>query len=399
MKNLYIIIDCVKKIIRSNKVASIVLAIVLLFFTLLNILGQDSDKAEIAVPQVLVSKAAFGPVERYINAIGTLRPYESVVIKSEVNSKIEKIYFSEGSIVQEGALLIEFDDKVAKASLAEAEAQHRRAKSEFEPVEKLADKGVMARVQSDTKKAEMDTCAAKVSLCKANLEKHKIIAPFRGIVGLKEISVGQFMSPGGDLLKLVDCHPLKVDFKVAEVDICNISVNQEIDVFVGGDDTKKYTAKIIAIDPESDKISHSFDVRAILDVPESIAETSNEVKPGRFVSVKIVLGSQQNGIVIPESALEKIGEEDMVYRVVDGIAIRTLVTAGVRKDGNVEIITGVNEGDDVITDGQIGVLDGKPVKIQNSHSVSEIKKVVSDIYKKKQQINAKNKKGVKNGNH
>lgn len=345
-------------------------------------LAPKQEAADTAPPTVTASKAVFGPVNRYVNAIGTLRPFDSVVIKSEVNGSIKDVCFTEGTVVQEGDLLIALDDSAAKAALEEAEAQYRKAESECKPVEKLTDKGVFARVQKDIKKAEMEVCEARVASCKSNLEKHKIHAPFGGIVGLKEISKGQVVSVGSDLVKLVDCHPLKVDFKVAEFDISNVYVGQMITVLVGGDRDQEYSAKITAIDPESDKVTHTFNVRAVLDVPEGIAMTSQTLKPGRFVSVKVEINGDQQGIIVPESSLEKIGEEDMLYRVVDGVAIRTLVTVGTRKDGNVEIITGVNEDDLVITGGQSNVLDGRAVSIQDGHSTEEIAKAMQQLYKK-----------------
>jgi membrane fusion protein (multidrug efflux system) len=359
-----------------------------------NMRGDKENKSSFIPPAVTVSTAVFGPVSKYVNAIGTLRPFDSVVIKSEVNARIEKIAFSEGAVVNENDLLIELDDSAAKAQLMEAEAQYRKAKSEFDPIEKLADKGVMARVKRDSLKAEMDMAAARVSSHKNVLGKHKIYAPFGGIVGLREISKGQFVSPGNELVKIVDCHPLKVDFKVTEADIENIYVGQEIQVSVGGDTSKTFIAKVAAIDPESEKISHSFSVRGTLDVPE-VAVASQILKPGKFVSVKIPIDGDQQGIVVPESALEKIGDEDMLYRVVDGVAIRTLVTSGTRRDGNVEIITGVNEGELVITSGQSGVLDGKGVSVKDSASSSDVVKAVEEIYK--QQKNASAKKQQKKG--
>jgi membrane fusion protein (multidrug efflux system) len=248
----------------------------------------------------------------------------------------------------------------------------------------------MARTQRDIKKADMETAWAAVLSNERNLSKHKIYAPFGGIAGLKEISKGQFVSPGVELVKVVDCTPLKVDFKVAEADIDKIYVSQEAQILVGGDATKSYTAKIIAVDPESDTVTHTFDVRAVLNVPEGISEVDSQaIKPGRFVSVKIAANGEQQGILIPESCLEKIGDEDVVYRIVDGIAIRTLVTVGTRRDGNVEIITGINEGDLVVTSGQAGVLDGKGVSIKDESSTSDVVKAVKEIYE--QQKNAKAK--------
>ncbi|MDR2067911.1 MAG: efflux RND transporter periplasmic adaptor subunit [Holosporaceae bacterium] len=380
----------IKMTLLKHRKAACALAFILVLsgFIAYKMLADKSPPAAFAPPIVAVSKATFGPVVKYVNAIGTLRPFDSVIIKSEVNAKIEKIHFSEGALVNENDLLIELDDSTAKAALMEAEAQYRKAKSEFDPIEKLTDKGIAARIQRDTKKAEMDMAAARVNSCKTTLEKHKILAPFGGLIGLREISRGQFVAPGAELIKLVDCHPLKVDFKVAEVDIGDIYVNQKIKILVGGDKTQEYSATITAIDPESDKISHSFDVRAILDVTEDVAIESQALKPGRFVSVQIALDAEQKGILIPESAMEKVGEEDMVYRVSEGIAVRTLVTPGMRLDGNVEIITGLNDGDVVITSGQGNVLDGREVAIQDAQSFSEITKAMSEIYQKQKQKKA-----------
>jgi membrane fusion protein (multidrug efflux system) len=383
---------------RKRKIvyAAIAAVVILIFLAFYKMRSSKDNEFLFTPPAVTVSEATFGPVSKYVNAIGTLRPFDSVVIKSEVDAKIEKIHFQEGAIVKENDLLIELDDSTAKAELMDAEASYRRAKSEFEPKDRLADKGIAARVERDKAKAEMDKCAAAVDARKAILDKHKIRAPFGGVVGLKEISRGQFVSRNVDLVKIVDCHPIKVDFKVAEVDVEKLYVDQEAQISVGGDTTKMFVAKINAIDPESDKISHSFDVRAILDVPEEIALTSQILKPGRFVSVRIVIDGEQQGILVPESALEKTGDEDMLYRVVEGkTAIRTPVTVGTRRDGNVEIITGVNEGDLVITTGQAGVLDGKEVAIKNSSSSSDILDAVKEIERLKIEKVQKQSKRVK----
>ena len=365
----------VPTLFKAKKVAYIfVLAILIAIMLVYKIFSKKITNIDNNLPPVTVAKAELGSVIRYIDAIGTLRPYNSVVIKSEVNSVISKIHFTEGTTVKKGDLLIELDDAAARASLMEAEAYYRKAKSEFEPVEKLADRGVMARVNRDRLKAEMDVNAAKVESCKNVLEKHKIIAPFDGIIGLKEVSEGQFVTPGNELVKLVDCNPLKVDFKVIEADIKHVYVGQEVKVLVGGDKTQEVSAKIIAIDPESDRISHSFNVRALLDVSEEIAQAFPTLKPGRFVSIKIIPDESQKGILVPESSLEKSGDEDYLYRIIEGIAVRTLVTTGVRKNGMIEIITGVNEGETIVTSGQQGVLDGRGVSIKTAEYFEQLKK-------------------------
>ncbi|MDR0556057.1 MAG: efflux RND transporter periplasmic adaptor subunit [Holosporaceae bacterium] len=370
-----------KYIVLATAVLGVAVAV---FFGFYSWKDQEDSKFKFEPPAVTVSVAAFGPVSKYIYAIGTLRASSTVILKSEVNARIEKILVSEGAIVKEGDVLIELDDAIAKMQLMEAEAQYQKAEAEAEPIEKLVSKGVVARLQSASKRADRDMARARVLSCKNNLDKHRIRAPFGGIVGLIEVSKGQLASQGADLIKIVDCHPLKADFKVTETDVERIYVDQEIQVSVGGDDRKVFAARITAIDPESDRISHTFDVRAVLDVPENVALNSPVLRPGRFVSVQIAMDGEQQGIVIPESALEKIGDEDVLYRVVEGLAIRTLVTVGTRRDGNVEIITGVNEGDVVITSGQIGVLDGKEVTMREAGSVSEVAKAYREMYQKQQ---------------
>ncbi|MBR1734498.1 MAG: efflux RND transporter periplasmic adaptor subunit, partial [Alphaproteobacteria bacterium] len=364
-----------------------ILVIIMLTYKMLN---KKINRIENNLPFVTVEKAELGSVIRYIDAIGTLRPHNSVIIKSEASSTISKIHFTEGTTVKKGDLLIELDDAAARAALMEAEAYYRKAKSEFEPVEKLADRGVMARVGRDKLKAEVDVCAAKVESCKNTLSKHKIFAPFNGIIGLKEISEGQFVSPGNELVKLVDANPLKVDFKVIEADINHVYVGQEVKVLVGGDKTQEVSAKIIAIDPESDKISHSFNVRAELGILDEVAESIPTLKPGRFVSIKVIPDESQQGILVPESAIEKNGDEEFLYRIIEGIAVRTLVTTGVRKNGMIEIITGVNEGETVVTAGQQGVLDGRGVSIQTREYLEQLmNRMRSQVAKKNNQKKAK----------
>lgn len=335
---------------------------------------------------VMVSKAEFGSVERCINTIGTLVPCDSVDLKSEVNSKVEQIFFSDGSIVKKGDTLIQFDESLAQAEVKEAEARYRKAKIEYELLDKLAGRGAAAKIKKEQAFSDMQTASAQLNSAKVRLEKYKILAPFGGMIGIKHLSVGQFIQSGMDLVKLVDNHPLKVDFSVAEVDIDKIYVSQEIKIFVGGDAFQSYTAKISAIEPESDRVSHSFKVRAVLDIPEEIAMNSQILKPGRFVKVRITVNDGEKGIIVPESAVGKSGNENMVYIVSDGMAIQRLVTIGMRKDGNIEIITGVNEGDLVITKGKEGVSDGRAVRIRAGYSSTDIIDAYKQFYDKNKQV-------------
>ncbi len=348
---------------------------------------KDNVKISEEPQSVMVYKACFGPIEKYINTIGTLVPNDSVELKSEVNAKIDKIFFNEGALVEKGELLIQFDESLAKAEVVDATARYKKAKTEYDALDKLADRGAASKINRSRALAEMEVSSANLNSAKTKLEKHKIFAPFSGRIGIKDLSEGQFIQAGGDLIKLVDYYPMKVDFSVAEADVDKIYVSQEISIFIGGDEQQEYAAKISAIEPESDRANHSFKVRAILDVSEDIAVNSQILKPGRFVKVKIAIDDEQQGIIIPESAIEKAGNEDMVYIVSDGMAMQRIVTVGMRKDGNVEIITGINEGDLVIIKGQQGVSDGRAVIIRDNASTSEVIDEFKKYYKNQNKNN------------
>lgn len=343
-----------KKVVIIGSIILVVLLVIKIFF-----LQDDfSKQVKYVPPSVETEIARVGCIKHYISAVGTLKPYDSVIIKSEVDAKISNIYFKEGTDVKDGDLLIEFDSVKAKAALQEAEAQYRKAKSQFEPANALANKGVVSKLEKEMKQADLESCAARVDSYKNILEKHKVFAPIEGVVGLREISVGEFISAGKDLIKIVDCYPLKIDFKVPENNIVDVFVGKCVDV---RSDVAKgtFSAMIIAIDPECEPATHSFNVRAILEVQNP------NLRPGGFVRVSIPIEEGRNSILVPESAVERDDSDDVVMKISDGIAIRIPVITGMRKNGEVEIISGLNDGDEVIVRG-MHVIDGHQVTVVNN---------------------------------
>lgn len=358
-----------------------VVALILVSFAAYKALRKEASTIVDEPQSVMVTKASFGPVEKYVNTVGTLVPNDSVDLKSEVSAKIDKIHFTEGSLVEKGDLLIQFDETLIKAEVLDAEARYKKAKAEYDAFDKLADRGAASKINRMKAMSDMEICSANVNSAKAKLEKHKILAPFGGRIGVKDVSEGQFIQTGEHLVKLVDYHPMKVDFNVAEVDIDKVYVSQEISVFVGGDERNEYKAKVFAIEPESDRINHSFRVRAILNVPEDEATESQVLRSGRFAKIRITVDDGALGILVPESAIERSGTEDTLFIVSGGLAMRKVVTVGMRKEGNAEIITGLNDGDLVIVKGNNSVSDGLPVTIRDNVSVAEITDAFKKYYK------------------
>lgn len=335
------------------------LAVYFLRSKLVNISTATPQSEEDIRPLVETAKIRLTDVKKTLRFVGNIKPNEHVILKSEVDAVIKNIYFFEGQAVQAGDLLIAFDDAAALAQSEEVVAKYMNAKAEYQMTKKLAKNKYISESELNKKEAEMKAFYAQIKQAKNTLEKHKVYAPFNGKVGLKEISIGEFMNRGRELVTMVDETPLKVDFKVPEMLIHKIRVGQYVTVSVDGV-TTTFSAVIRAMDPVGDKASHSFIVRAILD--EGVDSETYGVYPGQFARISLVNDDAQKGILVPESALVRSGDMESVYRVLDGAAIQTEVIVGDNYDGQVEIIGGISDGDVVIINGQERLRDGIRVR-------------------------------------
>ncbi|MDR0407028.1 MAG: efflux RND transporter periplasmic adaptor subunit [Holosporales bacterium] len=352
-----------QKIWRNLVIWGGILVVALLFWFLklrkTELETEDMQAVFSQVPVVEAVQARLGNMQHTLRLTGTLRPNDRAIIRAEVDGRIKKIHFQEGSFVDKKDLLIELDSSRAKASLREAKAKLQHAESEYERTQKLAAEQIISSSECDRRRSEMEALRAQVDFQEVMLKKHNIRAPFDGIIGLKEISKGEFVNAGKELVVLVDCTPLKIDFKVPEMSLRHVYVGQTVHVFPN-ELEQKFFAKIIAIDPIGDSSAHSFVARAVLE------NQSASMRPGGFAEVYVPIEEGEQSILVPESAIERRGDMDIVYRIIDGIVIRSPVITGERKNGEVEILSGVDEGDYVVTAGHMKVRDNKPVLIQES---------------------------------
>ncbi|MDR2412052.1 MAG: efflux RND transporter periplasmic adaptor subunit [Holosporales bacterium] len=310
-------------------------------------------------PVVEAVQARLGSMQRTLRLTGTLRPNDQAVIRSEVEARIKNIPFQEGTYVDKGALLIELDNTRAVVALKEAKSKLYHAKNEYERAKKLCAEHLLSPSECDKRQAEMEAIQAQLELQESLLEKHTIHAPFDGMVGLKEISVGEFVTLGKELVVLVDYTPLKIDFKVPEMSLRHIRVGQTVQI-CPNEFEQTFYAEVIAISPIGDPSGHSFIARAVL------KDQSAAMRPGGFAEVHVSIDEGDRTIIVPESAIERRGDVDLVYRIVDGLVVRTTVTTGERKDGEIEVLNGVDDGDFVITAGHMKARDNKPVIIKES---------------------------------
>lgn len=297
-------------------------------------------------------------INRVITAVGSLQSDESVILSPEIAGRVLKINFDEGQTVKAGDLLIQLDDAVYAAELDEARANLSLSRTNHQRAAELFRKGAGTERSRDEAFSRMKVDEARVGLAKARVEKMALRAPFDGVVGLRSVSVGDYVNVGQALANLEKMDVIKVDFRLAELNLPLVNVGQKLQVRVDAYPDRVFDGEVYAIDPRIGADGRSIVVRA------RIANTTGELRPGLFARVQLVVDSREDAIIVPEQALMPQGEAHNVY-VVDAdskVEMRT-VKVGIRRKGEAEIVEGLKAGDVVISGGQIKVGPGMPVMV------------------------------------
>lgn len=326
----------------------------LAMFPLMANAQQAGDKKIVAVE---ASKVAIGPLSERVLAVGSLRSNESVVIRPEIAGKVVEIGFEEGQPVEEGSLLLKLDDSLNQAEIAEAQARLDLAQRNFSRTEELFTNKIATARSRDEAESSLAVGTATVELAKVRLAKTRIMAPFSGIAGLRQVSVGDYVSVGQDLFNLEDITPIKVDFRVSEKFLPSVRTDQPIEITVDAYPGEIFTGTVYAIDPRIDAEGRSIVIRA------RVANDDQRLRPGLFARVKLILELKQNAVTVPEQAIMPRGNDQFVYTIVDGKAKQTKVMIGTRRDGRVEIVEGLGTHDMVVTAGHQKIRDGAAVEI------------------------------------
>ena len=296
------------------------------------------------------------PFARGLSAVGSLRSDESVVLRPEVAGRIQSIEFKEGQPVARGQVLIRLDDSVPRAELAQARANLTLAQSHYRRAVELQGKGFVSQQARDESASTLNVQEAAVALAQARLDKMTISAPFAGIVGLRSVSVGDYVNQGQDLAPLEAIDPLKVDFRVPEMYLSKVRMGQQLTLRLDALPGQERQGQVYAVSPLVDAGGRSILLRA------TVANNDAVLRPGMFARVQLLF-NQDKALVAPEAALSPSGETQYVYRVKDGKAERREVTIGERREGRVEILTGVAVDDQLVVAGIQRVTDGAAVNV------------------------------------
>jgi membrane fusion protein (multidrug efflux system) len=324
--------------------------------------GAVAASKAAGVPATPVEVISLKPstVQEDLQAVGSLRSNESVILRPEVSGRVSAIGFKDGQVVKKGQLLIGLDASLNDAEVAQAKAEYDLALSNLQRSEDLARQKFISSSAQETAASNAQVAEARLKLAQARQSKMRIVAPFDGVVGIRGVSLGDYVKDGTDLVNVEDVRVLKVDFRLPERNLAQVRVGQDIEVVADALPTERWQGVIEAINPRIDANGRSLEIRARLE------NSRGQLRPGMFVRVRVITGERTNALLVPEEAIVPQGSEFFVYRVVDDQARRVAVKIGVRRDARVEIVDGLAAGDQVVTAGMRLSRDGQPVKVVNS---------------------------------
>jgi membrane fusion protein, multidrug efflux system len=321
--------------------------------------AEAEDNKSTPVP-VEAAKVVAAPLSEQVTAIGTLLSNEAVTISSEIPGRLQEIHFQEGQPIDKGAPLFTLDDSVYRAQLDDAEAKLKLAEQTNKRTSTLFTNKYATAQSADESASNLAVSTAAVELARVQLEKAHIVAPFSGIVGLRRVSVGEYITAGQALVNLEAIDPVKADFRVPEKFLPAIRVGQTIRIKVDAFPEDSFEGKVYAIDPRLDVAGRSLLVRAV--VPNG----DQRLRPGLFARVTVLLQLKEDALSVPEQAIVPQGDSQFVFKIVDGKVHLTKVVTGTRRDGRVEIVEGLAPGDQVVTAGQLKIRDGTAVSVVNA---------------------------------
>lgn len=290
-----------------------------------------------------------------VSAVGTLKSRESVVLRPETPGRVSAINFKDGSIVARGTLLVALDAAIPSAELQQAKANMALAQSSHQRNLELLGRKFISPQAVESSSATLKIQEAAVQLAAAKVAKTRILAPFTGMVGLRNISVGDYVKEGQDLINIEDTATLRVDFRLPESYLGRLKPGQTVEVTSDALPGERFKAVLDAVDPLVDQGGRAISARARLD------NAAGQLRPGLFVRVRLLFGERQGVLMVPEQAIVP-GAQPAVFRVVDGKAALVKVKLGVRRAAQVEVVDGLAEGDVVVTAGQLKLRDGVAVR-------------------------------------
>jgi membrane fusion protein (multidrug efflux system) len=303
-----------------------------------------------------------------LSVVGTMAPVHGVTVSADLPGTVDTITFDSGKFVHEGEVLVQLDTRQERAQLAAMEAQRDLAKINYDRMQQLVNEGVISRMEYDKSTAEQRQTEANVGEIKATIQRKTIRAPFSGILGIRQVNLGQYMSAGTAIVSLQALNPIYANFNVPQQVMSQMRPGQNVKISTDGASGHEYTGRVNALESTVDESTRNVQVQATLANPE------NKLRPGMFVQVEVGVGAQRSLFPLPASAINYAAFGDSVYIVTDlkgpdgktyrGVRQQFVKIAGARGD-QIGIVSGLNQGDEVVTSGAFKLRNGAAVAVNN----------------------------------
>jgi len=318
-----------------------------------------------AVTTIVTERTAW-PVT--LSAIGTTTPVQGVTVSADLPGIVDRIRFESGRRVRDGEVLVELDTRQERAQLVAAEAQRDLARVNFERMQSLVIDGAIARADYDRAAAEQKQTEARVGEIRATIERKIIRAPFSGVIGIRQVNLGQYLSAGDPVAPLQSLDPIYVEFGIPQQDAGQLRAGRRVRVTAEHLAGRALSGRITAIDSVVDEATHNVKVQATL------ANPGGKLRPGMFVQAEVTVGDTREVIALPASAVSYAPYGDSVFVVTDlkdpaGKTYRGVkqqfVKLGTARGDQIAVISGVNPGDEVVTSGVFKLRNGAAVLVNN----------------------------------
>jgi membrane fusion protein (multidrug efflux system) len=320
--------------------------------------GGDAKGSPGAPPPLPVEAMVAKPrkLDNKLVVTGTVLANESLELKSEISGKITHIAFQEGATVKKGSVLIQINDEEIRAQLIKQKHNQKLNEDNEFRQRKLLEKDAISQEEYDNALNRLNTTVADVQLLEAQLAKTRISAPFDGIIGLRYVSEGAYLSPNTMIATLYNNTPAKLEFAIPSRYSQLVTAGKEIYFKLEGD-TLRYNGKVYAIEPRIDQDTRTLKLRAMAD------NSKGRLIPGQFVELELILGSVNNAILIPTESVvpEQAGKK--VFVLENGIVKEVVIETGIRTNTDLEVTSGLKNGDTVLTTGILQLRGGMVVQI------------------------------------
>jgi len=303
-----------------------------------------------------------------LSAIGTMAAIQGVTVSADLPGTVDRIAFESGRSVREGAVLAELDTRQERAQLAAAEAQRELARLNYERMKGLLSDRAISRADFDRAMAEDKQTTAQVGEIQATIDRKTIRAPFSGVLGIRQVNLGQYLGAGDPLVPLQSLDPIYVNFGVPQQDIPRIRVGHGVAVRAGDSGGAAFSGRVTAVETIVDEATRNVQVQA------TVSNPGGTLRPGMFVQTELSLGASRSVITLPASAISYASFGDSVFIVTDlkgenghsyrGVRQQFVKLGGARGD-QIAVVSGVAAGDEVVTSGVFKLRNGTAVQINN----------------------------------